>query len=147
MPFNKYYTNLPPYPANNYYGNTLHKPRIKRTYGWDCPFQDYGSNKHYNTQRHINLIHGYGEPIDHLTGETRQQKRSAAVQTFNQPLNISMYPKTTNAQPWTYPEPRYTPMGHNPNAIRLPFLEAVERSLVLLGQGAWFYYSSRNSLS
>ena len=34
-----------------------HKNKIRRTYGWDCPYQDYRSNRHYNTQRHINLTH------------------------------------------------------------------------------------------
>lgn len=43
------------------------KNKYRRTHGWDCPCQDYRSNRHYNTQRHINLTHGYGSggPIDH----------------------------------------------------------------------------------
>ena len=61
-------------------GSVHHKEQIRRTYGWDCPYQDYESNRHYNTQRHINLTHGNGsgEPVNHMTGETREEKRRAS---------------------------------------------------------------------
>jgi hypothetical protein len=55
--------------------------KIPRTFGWYCPFDNYKSEKHYNTQRHIDLRHGYGsgQPIDSLTGLTREQKRRNAL--------------------------------------------------------------------
>jgi hypothetical protein len=31
--------------------------KVKRTYGWLCPFQDYTSNRYFNTKRRIELVH------------------------------------------------------------------------------------------
>lgn len=80
---------LPQYPKN----------KIKRTYGWDCPYQDYTSKRHFNTQRHIYLRHGIGsgEPVDHMTGETRDEKRRAANVSRNRPMNVSVYSRTSFA--------------------------------------------------
>jgi hypothetical protein len=49
--------------------------KARRTYGWCCPFDNYKSNRHYNTQRHIQLIHGEGsgDPLDSLTRQTREE--------------------------------------------------------------------------
>lgn len=65
--------------------------KVRRTYGWLCPFQDYKSNKCYNVQRHIDSIHGKGsrEPIDSRTGETRAQKRMNANSHRNMPQSSS----------------------------------------------------------
>ncbi|MGE5660893.1 MAG: hypothetical protein ACM3X1_01460 [Ignavibacteriales bacterium] len=74
-----------------------HKNKYRRTHGWDCPYQDYGSNRHYNTQRHIDLTHGCGsgEPIDHMTGETREEKsllwESQSVQEYECVSQFSYY--------------------------------------------------------
>ena len=74
-------------------GSVRHINKIRRTYGWDCPYLDYESNRHYNTQRHIDLTHGIGsgEPVDHMTGETREEKRRAANGSCNQSMNMSAY--------------------------------------------------------
>lgn len=53
--------------------------RVRRTYGWLCPYKDYLSNKRFNAQRHIDKIHGGGEPVDSRTGETLAQKKAAAL--------------------------------------------------------------------
>ena len=60
----------------------------------NCPYGEYKSNRHYNTQRHIHLTHGIGswEPIDHMTGETRGEKKRAANESRNLPINVSDYP-------------------------------------------------------
>ena len=54
------------------------KVKLRRTYGWLCPFDEYKSNKWYNVQRHINSVHGWdsGAPVDSKTGETREDKVS-----------------------------------------------------------------------
>ena len=56
------------------------KVKLRRTYGWLCPFDEYKSNKWYNVQRHINSVHGWdsGAPVDSKTGETREDKVSNA---------------------------------------------------------------------
>lgn len=137
MLFNKYYTNSSSYLGkNNYYCDIFpHKPRIKRTYGWDFPFQDYSSNRHYNTHRHIILIHGHGsgEPKDHLTGQTRREKMSSTVQNFNQSSNMSIYPRNPVSAPSANPDLRHTPMGYSPNSVRLLFVEDAERRVKELG--------------
>ena len=70
------------------YSHMKREPRVPqasvktpRTFGWHYPFDDYKSEKHYNTQRHINLRHGdgSGQPIDSSTGLTREQKRRNAL--------------------------------------------------------------------
>ncbi|MGH9978697.1 MAG: hypothetical protein ACRD8Z_23125 [Nitrososphaeraceae archaeon] len=57
--------------------------KVRRTYGWLCPWRDYKSNKWFNTQRHISRLHGRGEPIDMRTGETRAKKKAGASTTNN----------------------------------------------------------------
>jgi hypothetical protein len=73
--------------------------KIPRTYGWLCPFEGYKSDKHYNTQRHINLRHGYGsgEPIDSLTGLTREQKRRNALGQDTSSISIHGNSYNTNS--------------------------------------------------
>jgi hypothetical protein len=56
--------------------------KVRRTHGWLCPYKDYKSNKRFNTQRHINKIHGGGEPVDSRTGETLAQKMAGALHTL-----------------------------------------------------------------
>lgn len=77
--------------------------RIKRTYGWDCRYDDYFSNRHYNTQRHIDSIHGIGsgEPVDRRTGETREEKKKAFASdgNHNQSINRLAHPGTHSQSP------------------------------------------------
>lgn len=42
-------------------------------------YKDYLSNKRFNAQRHIDKIHGGGEPVDSRTGETRPEKGSSVA--------------------------------------------------------------------
>ena len=110
--------------------------RTKRTYGWDCPYYDYTSNRHYNTQRHIDLIHGIGlgEPVDHSTGETREEKKRAFASddNHNRSINMLAYPRTRSQSPVinpiNYPD--------TPGTIRMPFLEAQGRRVRELGYTA-----------
>lgn len=109
-------------------GSVRHKNKIRRTYGWDCPYQEYESDRHYNTQRHINLTHGSGsgEPVDHMTGETREEKRRAANGSCNQSMNMSAYRNTSSmSPPVRYPDTILPTL--NPDPIRMPYLEAQER--------------------
>jgi hypothetical protein len=59
--------------------------KVRRTYGWQCPYCDYTSNKRFNTQRHSYTRHGDGEPIDSRTGETMAQKKAAALHAHKYP--------------------------------------------------------------
>jgi hypothetical protein len=79
------------------YSHMEREPRVPqasvktpRTFGWYCPFDNYKSKKHYNTQRHINLRHGdgSGQPIDSSTGLTREQKRRNALRQDSSYINI-----------------------------------------------------------
>jgi hypothetical protein len=65
--------------------------KVRRTYGWLCPFQDYKSNRWSNAQRHIELIHGKGsgEPVDSSTGETKEGKKKNAIRQENMRKSIS----------------------------------------------------------
>jgi len=115
-------------------GSVRHINKIRRTYGSDCPYLDYESNRHYNTQRHINLTHGSGsgEPVDHMTGETREGKRRAANGSCNQSMNMSAYHGTCSMSPHVrYPDTILPTL--NPDPIRMPFLEAQERRVKELG--------------
>jgi hypothetical protein len=115
-------------------GSVRHKNKIRRTHGWDCPLQDYESNRHYNTQRHINLTHGIGsgEPVDHMTGETREEKRRAANGSCNQSMNVPAFHSTYSiSPPIRYPDTIIP--ARNPNPIRLPYVEAQERRVKELG--------------
>lgn len=59
--------------VNPVYQNNV---KVRRTYGWLCPFDGYKSNKRFNVQRHINAVHGWdaGVPVDSRTGETSAEK-------------------------------------------------------------------------
>ncbi len=117
-------------------GSMYHKSKIRRTYGWDCPYQDYKSNRHYNTQRHIDLTHGSGsgEPVDHMTGETRQEKRRATNESRNQSMNMPKY-RTTGSPPVRFQENYHDKIlsTFNPDPIRMHYLEAQERRVKDLG--------------
>jgi hypothetical protein len=140
--FNKSYTNRVSEIGKNYNAVLIRHPncRTKRTYGWDCPNCDYSSNRHYNTQRHIDSIHGIGsgEPVDHRTGETREEKRGAAAA----PAAADDNPNQSNNMV-VYPRPHPQPLTNNPinypdpvSPIRMPFLEAQERRVRELGYTA-----------
>ena len=110
------------------------KNKYRRTHGWDCPYQDYRSNRHYNTQRHINLTHGYGsgEPIDHMTGETREEKKRAYCESLNQSRNVSVYCSSRTISPVVrYPDTIASSVSSN--SIRMPYLEAQEVRVKELG--------------
>jgi hypothetical protein len=105
--------------------------KIPRTYGWLCPFDNYKSEKHFNTQRHINLRHGYGsgEPIDSLSGLTREQKRRNASGRDTSSIKIHGNNFNTNSsyRPLDKFQLRYNSgnsQSHasNQNAIHMPFL-------------------------
>jgi hypothetical protein len=68
------------------------KVKVRRTYGWLCPYEDYRSNRWSNAQRHIDAIHeGTGNPVDSRTGETRDQKIANALNRSNMPNILSDY--------------------------------------------------------
>ena len=68
------------------------KVKVRRTFGWLCPYEDYRSNRWSNTQRHINAIHaGAGNPADSRTGETKAQKIANALNRSNMPNILSDY--------------------------------------------------------
>jgi hypothetical protein len=134
----KYYISNPIYlgKIDNVVLTQRPKNKINRTYGWDCPFQDYTSNRHYNTQRHIYLIHGIdsGEPVDHITGETREQKRRVANKSHNQSMNMSAYYRTRPVSPPVRNPGNYCDTTLSaPKPIMMPFLEAQERRIKELG--------------
>lgn len=116
--------------------------KISRTYGWDCPFDNYKSNKHYNTQRHINLIHGYGsgEPIDSLTGLTREQKRRNALGQGHFFRNTQDNSYNTNS---SYRPSNYAQLGYgsdssqsyvsNQNSFDTPLLNDATKRVKELG--------------
>lgn len=133
------------------------RTKVRRTHGWICPYSDYKSNKHFNTQRHINAIHGSGEPVDSRTGETKTQKKSKAsnAQIFSsmqsgyvmsapnmviagQPKELSesrtanarSYLPVTQSLPNTQNAPLYTTDEYT---YPMPFLDAQARMLIELG--------------
>lgn len=56
------------------------KVKVRRTYGWLCPYEDYRSKRWSSAQRHINAIHeGAGDPVDSRTRETRDEKFANAL--------------------------------------------------------------------
>ena len=136
--------------ANSVYRNNV---KFRRTYGWDCPFDVYKSNKWFNVQRHINLIHGWGSgvPLDGRTGETMEDKRKSATlqRNFQNTLApsyshsdsfVSTGPDTEfegntcgkenqSASPAALLSPAHT------SKIRMPFLESQEKRVRQLGYG------------
>jgi hypothetical protein len=73
------------FPAGTVVPIHQNKVKVRRAYGWLCPFDMYKSNKRFNVQRHINSQHGWGSgaPVDSRTGETREQKARNAITQSN----------------------------------------------------------------
>jgi hypothetical protein len=110
--------------------------KIPRTYGWLCPIDHYKSDKHYNTQRHISLRHGYGscEPIDSSTGLTRDQKRRNALGQDTSSINIhgNNYNTNSSSRPFDNAQLRYDSGSNqsyfsNQNAFHMPLLDDATR--------------------
>ena len=130
------------------------KVKVRRTYGWLCPFDGYKSNKWFNVQRHINSQHGWGsgEPVDSRTGETREEKARNAI-TRNSPNILTTSPDSCSSLIGSGQS--YTGFGGSnrgqklnqastPNAllspaygsnVRMPFLAAQEKRVQELGYG------------
>ena len=131
------------------YSHMVREPRvtqvavkIPRTYGWLCPIEHYKSDKHYNTQRHINLRHGYGscEPIDSLTGLTRDQKRRNALGQDTSSINIhgNNYNTNSSSRPSDNAQLRYDSGSNqsyfsNQNAFHMPLLDDATNRVRELG--------------
>ena len=124
------------------YSHMVREPRvpqspvkIPRTYGWLCPYDNYKSDKHYNTQRHINLRHGYGsgEPIDSLTGLTREQKRRNALRQDTTSINIHGNNYDTNSSSRPFDNAQIQNNSGNQNAIRMPLLDDATKRVKELG--------------
>lgn len=111
--------------------------KIPRTYGWLCPIEHYKSDKHYNTQRHINLRHGYGscEPIDSLTGLTREQKRRNSLGQDTSSRNIHGNDHNTNSsyRPLDYYSGSSQSHVRNQNAFHMPLLDDAAKRVRELG--------------
>jgi hypothetical protein len=130
------------------------KVKVRRTYGWLCPFEGYKSDKWFNVQRHINSQHGWGseEPVDSRTGETREEKVRNAI-TRNLPNILTTSPDSCSSsigsrqsyigfggsdmgQKWNHasaPNALLSP-AYETN-VRVPFLEAQEKRVRQLGCG------------
>jgi hypothetical protein len=128
------------------------KIKVRRTYGWLCPFDGYKSNKWFNIQRHINSQHGWGsgEPVDSRTGETREEKARNVI-TRNLPNILTTSPDSWSSSYGS--RQSYTGFGGSdmdqklnqasaPNSwlspaygssVRMPFLEAQEKRIRQLG--------------
>ncbi len=124
------------------YSHMVREPRvpqspvkIPRTYGWLCPYDNYKSDKHYNTQRHINRRHGYGsgEPIDSLTGLTREQKRRNALRQDTTPKNIHGNNYNTNSSSRPFDIAQIQNNSGNQNAFEMPFLDNATKIVRELG--------------
>ena len=81
------------FPTGNVVPIHQNKVKVRRTYGWLCPFDEYKSNKWFNTQRHINSQHGWGSgvPVDSRTGETREEKVRNAITQSNLPNTLTTF--------------------------------------------------------
>jgi hypothetical protein len=110
--------------------------------GGFAPFDNYKSAKHYNTQRHINLRHRYGsgEPIDSLTGLTREQKRRNASGQDTSSINIygNNYNTNSSYRPFDKSQLRYdsgNSQSHasSQNAIHMPLLDDATKRVRELG--------------
>ena len=116
-------------------GPRVHQAEVKipRTYGWLCPYDNYKSDKHYNTQRHINLRHGYGsgEPIDSLTGLTREQKRRNALRQETTSINIHGNKYNTNTRPFDNAQIQNN--SGNQSAFDMPLLDDATKRVRELG--------------
>lgn len=124
------------------YSHMVREPRvpqspvkIPRTYGWLCPYDNYKSDKHYNTQRHINGRHGYGsgEPIDSLTGLTREQKRRNALGQNTSTTNIHGYNYNTNSSSRPSDNAQIQNNSGNQSAFDMPLLDDATKIVRELG--------------
>ncbi|MGH9987192.1 MAG: hypothetical protein ACRD8W_24865 [Nitrososphaeraceae archaeon] len=81
------------FPSINVVPIHKNKVKVRRTYGWLCPFDEYKSSKWFNTQRHINSQHGWGSgvPVDCRTGETREEKVRNAITQSNLPDTLTTF--------------------------------------------------------
>jgi len=116
--------------------------KIPRTYGWLCPFDQYKSDKHYNTQRHIDLRHGYGsgEPIDSLTGLTREQKKrnalgqdTSSTNTLGNNYNTNSSPRPFDNAQFHYDSGCNQSYFSNQNAFHMPLLDDATKRVGELG--------------
>ena len=134
--------------VNPVYQNNV---KVRRTYGWLCPFDEYKSNKWFNVQRHINSEHGWGSgvPVDSRTGETRKDKVRNAITKRNFPNTLAPSYSPSDSVESTRPD-----MGFGGNIglkgnqsappttlsspvcvskVRMPFLESQEERVRQLG--------------
>jgi hypothetical protein len=135
--------------------------KVRRTYGWLCPYKDYLSNRRFNAQRHTDKIHGGGEPVDSRTGETLAQKKAAALHAlkYSNMQSGYMMPDTNLIAPFQLKEPSeakaidtqaYAPLTGSEDTSRAqnvpkptikedsystPFLDAQLRRVKELGYG------------
>jgi hypothetical protein len=149
-PTTSYHPNIADGTANSVYRNNV---KVRRTYGWDCPFDDYKSNKRFNVQRHINSVHGWGSgvPLDDRTGETMEDKVRRA--TLQRNFQNTLAPSYSHSDSFgsTRPDTEFggnTGEKENQSAppaallspartskIRMPFLESQEERVRQLGYG------------
>jgi len=75
--------------VNPVYQNNV---KVRRTYGWLCPFDRYKSNKRFNVQRHIDSVHGRdtGVSVDSITGETSAEKVVNAITQKKFPNTLTL---------------------------------------------------------
>jgi len=145
------------FPSINVVPIHKNKVKVRRTYGWLCPFDEYKSSKWFNTQRHINSQHGWGSgvPVDCRTGETREEKVRNAITQSNLPDTLTTFldshshsgsirsiqsdtgfGSSNKSQKWNQTSPPNTlvPPAYESN-VRMPFLESQERRVRQLGYG------------
>jgi hypothetical protein len=145
------------FPAGTVIPIHQNKVKVRRTYGWLCPFDEYKSNKRFNVQRHINSQHGWGsgEPVDSITRETKEEKARNAITRSNLPNVLttslgshshsgsirSIQPDTgigrcNTSQKWNQTSPPNTSLSPYGSNVRMPFLESQEKRVRQLGYGA-----------
>jgi hypothetical protein len=147
-PTTSYHPNISDGTANSVYRNNV---KVRRTYGWDCPFDDYKSTKWFNVQRHINAVHGWGSgvPVDSRTGETKEDKVSNATLQRNLPNNLVPPYSRSNSigsarsdtefedKPGEKVNEAVPPAGLSSPAwignVRMPYLESQEERVQQLG--------------
>jgi hypothetical protein len=143
------------FPSGNVVPIHQNRVKVRRTHGWLCPFDEYESNKWFNTQRHINSQHGWGSgaPVDSRTGETREEKVRNAITQSNLPNTLTTsfdshfgsirsiqsdtgFGSSNTSQKWNQTSPPNTllPPAYESN-VRMPFLESQEKRVRQLGYG------------
>ncbi len=122
------------------YSHMVREPRVPqapvkvpRTFGWHCPYDNYKSEKHYNTQRHINLRHGSGQPIDSSTGLTREQKRRNALRQDTSSINIHGNNYNTNSSSRPFDNAQIQNNSGNQSAFDMPLLDDATKRVRELG--------------